>query len=124
MELGTGGASVDVERGVPGQGAMRGLGTVGVAMEPRHAVVYGKGLPGGCTLRLVWPEGFKKLGYAEPARGGDGRRQWYVQRTAEGRVIAVVAALGESKPPYEGQPMFQTLAVASVTDPDAREQLQ
>lgn len=124
MELGTGGASVDNERAVAGQGAMRALSTVQVAMEPRHAVVYGKGLPGGCTLRLVWPEGFKKLGYAEPERGGDDRRQWYVQRTAEGRVIAVVAALGESKPPYEGQPMFQTLAAAIVTDADDQEPLK
>jgi len=117
MELGTGGASVDTERAVA-QGATRALSTVQVAMEPRHAVLYGKGLPGGCTLRLAWPEGFKKLGYAEPERGGDDSRQWYVQRTAEGRVIAVVAALGESKPPHAGQPMFQTLAAAIVTDAD------
>jgi alpha-L-fucosidase 2 len=124
MELGTGGASVEVERDVPGQAEVRALGTVGVAMEPRHAVVYGKGLPRGCSVRLVWPGGFKKLGYAEPERGGDGRRQWYVQRTAEGRVIAVVVALGESKPPHDGQPTLQTLAAAIVTDADDPEPLK
>lgn len=124
MEMGTGGASVDTERAVAGGGATRALSSVQVAMEPRHAVMYGRGVPGGSTLRLVWPEGFKKLGYAEPERGGDDRRQWYVQKTAEGRVIAVVAALGESKPPHEGQPTLQTLAAAIVTDADDKEPLK
>lgn len=92
-------------------------------VDRRRAVAVVSGLPAEAGIRLIWPEGFKKLDYPPPETGGEGGWAWWLQQTSEGKRFAVAARLEVSPPPHKGQPYVRSVAVAVVTGDEAADPL-
>lgn len=97
-----------------------------VRVDHDESIVTSGSLPRDATAIIRWPEGLKKLQYAEPTHGSDTitgsggniRRTWTVQETLEGLRYVVVLGIGDGKPPHKGMPYRRTLAAAVATSRD------
>ncbi|MFI5380380.1 MAG: ribosomal protein L7/L12, partial [Tepidisphaerales bacterium] len=66
------------------------------------------------VLKLLPPASVKKLGYADPAQGGDGAEQWFVQEAAQGLKYCVCVASRR-----EGNSTLLAVTVTSTKDGEA-----